>query len=353
MTQDQKIYGGLALLAALGGAVYLQQKKDDAVGKTKTTSADLPDIKTSDDVDKLSITNADKGEVVLEKKGDKWEMVKPVAFAANQANVKSVIDNLKELKTEEVISSTATDEQKKMYDLEGTKGVHVVAYKGADKKLDVTFGKAGGRGQMAIVDGKPGVYAVKGYSSYLYAREGKNWRDTEIFKFEEANAVQLAITNKNGVFSFTKGDKWAGTFKGTAIARFDDSKVNDALRAIKTLNADDFGDGKTPADTGLDAPEATMTVTLKDNAGSYTLRIGKTATGTSRYAMKEGSPTVYVISSWPSEWAVAELSKFQRPADAGAPKDGGPKLQMPPGMPPGMQMPPGMEGMEGMPPGHP
>ena len=41
------------------------------------------------------------------------------------------------------------------------------------------------------------------------------------------------------------------------------------LKAYKGLNADDFGDGKSLADTGLDKPEATVTIALKDGAGKY------------------------------------------------------------------------------------
>lgn len=115
-----------------------------------------------------------------------------------------------------------------------------------------------------MVDGKPGVFIASGYSSYLYTREVKNWRDQEMFKFDDANVTQLTIDKKGSVFSFTKADKWAGTFKGTAIADMDEEKVKDAVRAFKSLNADDFGDGKAAADTGLDAPESIVTIALKE-----------------------------------------------------------------------------------------
>jgi len=349
MTRDKQIIIGGIVLLGLGYFVWQRQKVDESIGKKTEIKGDLPELKV-EDPDKISITAADKGEVILEKKGEKWELSKPVAFPANQEVVKSVLSNLKELKTTEIISSQANDEQKKLYELDATKAIHVIAWKGADKKLDITFGKSGGRGQMAMVDGKPGVYSVSGYSSYMYTKEVKQWRDTEIFKFEDANVSALQITNKEGEYSFTKGEKWGGTFKGKPIERFDASKVDDAVRSVKALNADDFGDGKTTADTGLDAPEGTMVVTLKDNAGKYTLKVGKVSTGTLHYAQKEGSPTIYVISNWPSEWAVAAPSKFQFPADAGA-KDGG-KDTGAPSMPPGMDgIPPGMM-PHGMPPGH-
>jgi hypothetical protein len=350
MERSTQLWIAVVVLAGLGGAVYKVSKDDAAKGSSTTvTSADLPDIKSTDDIDKITITNANKGDVVLEKKGDKWELTKPLEAPANQASVKQLIDNMKELKAKEVISASASDEQKKEFDFDKDKAVHVVTQKGADKKLDAEFGKSGARGQMVMIDGKPGIYIASGYSSYLYAREVKGWRDTEIFKFDDANANQLSIVNKNGSLSFTKGDKWAGTSKDKPIADFDEEKAKDAVRAFKALNAEDFGDGKTPAETGLDNPESVVTINLKDNAGKYVLKVGKSSTGNSHYALKDGDSTIFIVPQLVSDWALADTAKFQKSKDAGAADAGkGPTpMTMPPGMQ--MQMPPG----HGMPSGHP
>lgn len=331
MSQSTKLYAGVIVLAGLGGAIYYAQQKDKQIGTSSTTSAELPDIKGPDDLDKITITNAEKGEIVLEKKDGKWAMTKPVEAPANQGNVDQVAKNLKELKAKEVIVPNASEDSKTDYDFVPAKSVHVTAYKGDDKKVDLTFGSSGQRGQMAMVDGKPGIYAVTGYSSYLYTREPKGFRETEIFKFDDQNANGLVIEKKDGVFSFTKeGDKWSGTWKGRAIDRFDAEKVKDAVRSFKALNADDFGDGKKPSDVGLDEPESKVTIQLKDNAGKFVLRVGKSSTGTNRWALKEGSEQVYSIPSYSADWATAEVSKFQKPLDGGAGDAGGAKkLELP------------------------
>ena len=323
MSRDKGIIIAVVVLGGLSFFVWQAAKKDQQLGSADKATADLPEIKGTDDVDKISITNGEKGEVVLEKKDDKWFVTKPVNAAANQASVKSLIDNLKELKVKEVVASSPDDGVKKEYNLDPAHAVHVVAWKGADKKVDDNFGKSGGRGEMVMKEGNPAIYAASGYSGYLYGREVKDWRDKEIFKFDDANASQVTIENKNGAFSFTKGDKWAGTFKGQPIANFDEEKVKDAVRALKLLTAEDFGDGKSTADTGLDTPAGTITVTLKDNAGKYLLKVGNVSTGTSHFAMKEGEPTIYTIGSSVTDWATAEPSKFQKSPDAGAPKDAG------------------------------
>ena len=348
MNQTQKIGLGAAVLAVLGFLVYKQMKVDQKIGAATTATVDLPDVKAPDDIDKIEIANADKTDVVLEKKGDTWQVTKPVDFPANQANVKQLVDNLKELKATEQVEANASDYVKKSYDLDPAHAVHVTAFKGADKKVDDYFGKNGGRGQMMMVGDRPGVFAASGYSSYLYTRDVKGWRDTEIFKFDDANVIHISFEEKDKTLSFTKAnDKWAGTVKGSAIERLDEEKVKDAVRVFKGLTAEDFGDGKTAADTGLDKPVSTVTIELKDNAGKYVLHVGNTATGTNRYAQKDGSATIYVVGSAVGDWATADVAKFQKLPDGGTVKDSTASAH--PAMPPGMGMPGGM----GMPPGHP
>ncbi len=163
----------------------------------------------------------------------------------------------------------------------------------ATRRSTSTFGKSGPAGQLVIVAGKPdAVWAAKGYSSYLYTKEAKDFRDKEIFKFDDASAAQVTIVNSHGTLSFTKGDKWAATFDKKPLPRFAEDKLKDMLRAYKALNADDFADGKSLADVGLDKPEATVTISLKDGAGTYTLLVGKTSTGSNRWAKRADSDTI-------------------------------------------------------------
>ena len=369
MKTDQKIYAAVAVLLLAVGGLYLtkQKTKEQATSHSATAaSADLPSISVpKDDVEKitrLEISSPNKDDktksttVVLEKKGDSWEVTKPVAAKANTSNVRSLLDNLKELKLKEVIDRGTGSYDN--YEVEGAKAVHVQAFKGEGKTTDLYFGKSGSRGQMARVGGKDGVYIAEKYSSYLYTREVKNWRETGILMFEDQNAIQVDVTNKNGLFSFSKnGEKWSGSktsrdkdgklekkadkeWKG-----FEEAKVKDLLRAFKGLSAEDFAEEK--ADTGLDKAEdngGVVHIKLKDNAGEITVKVGKTAKGTSRYAIKDGGDgTVYTVSSWSADWATAAQSKFEKGADD--------KKAPPGGMPPGMEgMPPGMQ-MPGMPGG--
>jgi hypothetical protein len=350
MKTEHKIYASIGVLAALGGVLYTTtqtKKKEISAHSATAATADFPAVAPSKEdieaITKIEIKNADKSSVTLEKKGDAWELVAPVSAKANTANVRSLLDNLKEIKVKESIDrGTGTYKQ---YELDDEKGVHVVAFKGDGKLLDAYFGKSGSRGQLARVGGKDGVWVVGGYSGFLYTREVKNWRETSILKFEDANVIQVSVTNANGQFSFSKNDeKWAGSYakrdKDKKLEKpekkwekFDEAKLKDMLRAYKSLTAEDFGDEK--SDTGLDAAETNggvVQIKLKDNAGDITIKVGKASKGSSRFAQKDGADgTVYVISSWSGDWATADHAKFEKSDDKkkddkkgeGAPEDDG------------------------------
>lgn len=327
-TTDVKLYVAVGVLAVLGGALYMTNKKEAEEAKAYTLSgrsAELPKIEVAEadvgKIDKITLHKPGKDgaaatDVTLVKKGEEWRLEQPVDAVANQANVKSLLDNLKSLKVSEQIDSDKGSYEK--YKVSDALALHVVFSKAGAPVLDAYFGENGGRGQMTRIGGKDGVFAVKGYSDYLYSRDVKGWRDLSLFKFEEGDVTSAEITNEHGQFSFVKeGSEWTGKFKpakGEAkkIENFDSAKVLDLIRAYRMLNADNFADkAKTEADVGLNQPVATLTFTLKDGA-KREVKLGATAEGTSRWAKVTGKEDIVSLSSWAADWGTAEPKKFQK-----------------------------------------
>jgi hypothetical protein len=276
MTSDTKLYLALGVLVVLGGAYYLQGKKnaEEAAEHSYTkAAADLPKIKVTDDdikkIDKVVIETPKKeaeegedgkegkeaAEHVLVKDGEDWQLEKPVKALANKANIDSLLKNLKSLEVKELI----TDDEKEyaQYEVTKEKAIHATFYKGDKPAYEFWFGKDGGLGQVARIEGKKGAYALGGFSSYLYSRDTKGWRDLSIWKFDEKKAKSVEINNETGTFSFAKdGEDWKATFKkkgGGAgpLKEFAKKKVDDLLRAYKALNANGFGDDKSLADAQI------------------------------------------------------------------------------------------------------
>ena len=251
------------------GLLYVQkraQKREEdtytlSSGKTQLPKFGVTDPQTKE-IDEITIQQpaGDAGpgaKVVLKKEKDEWKLAEPVVAKANTSNVDSLLENLKSLSLNEVISD-ATDAYAQ-YGVDDKSALHAVFNKGTEAIADLYFGHGGSRGQMVRIAGKTGVFGVKGYSSYLYTREAKQWRDMLLLKFDEAKVRSVEITNEHGAFTFAKSDEkdkkaddkdkkstWTGKFhKGKAgvlapIARFDSSKVDDVVRAYKDLNALDF-----------------------------------------------------------------------------------------------------------------
>ncbi len=354
LSTDKKLYIAVGVLVVLGGALYFQKKKAKEEAATYSLAGrekELPklDIKDADikKVDTITITQppGDAGKpakVVLKKNGKTWELDKPLSAKANQSNVQSLLDNVKGLKVSEVIDDGTKSYGK--FGVSDQKALHLVLQAGKKKVADLYFGESGSRGEMTRIAGKDGVYAVQGYSSFMYSRGTKGWRDLTIYKFDDKKAKDVEIENENGTFEFAKkDDKWTGKFKkakspvAKEIDKFDPSKVQDMLRAFKALNADGFGNKKTPDDAGLTKPTATVTITLADG-GKKVLLVGDKAEGSSRWAKKQDEAQIYSISSWAANWATAEPKKFQQGNND--------KSKSPPGgMPHGMHLPHGLGGM--------
>ena len=329
MDQQKKLYVGAGVLVLLIGLLVLQRKSvthDAQSHSLAGQAASLPKLGLTEEVvkgiDKIVLVKpavADGGapsEVELVKTGEEsWDMKRPAVAKANASNVKSLLDNLSKLSLSEVISAT-TDEYAR-WGVSDAKGLHVSFFKGADSVFDVYFGENGSRGQMMRLAKQDGVFALKGFSKWLYERDAAGWRDKTMFKFEDKDAVKVTVENSNGVFTFEKsGESWTGKHGPKAnaqkpIDKFQASKVDDLLRAYKSLSAMDFGDDKRPGDVGLAAPQATVTIELRGGSGVHVLKLGNVAEGSNRWAMTNGSDQIYTISSWSADWATANASKFQ------------------------------------------
>jgi hypothetical protein len=329
MDQQKKLYVTIGILVVLVGLLFVQRQgehKEAAQHSIEGQTANLPKIAISEDtskaIDRIVIFKPAEKEggtaedIELVKTGeDAWSLEKPTKAKANASNVKSLLENLPKLSLSEAIA-----ENKDEYDRWGVsdaKALHATFFKGQENVFDVYFGENGSRGQMTRLAKQDGVYAIKGFSKWLYERDSKGWRDKSMLKFDDKEAVKVQVQNKNGVFVFDKaGESWTGKQGKTAalakpIEKFQPSKVDDLLRAYKALSAIDFGDGKQASEVGLATPEATVTIELKGGTGVHVLKVGNVAEGTNRWAMTNGSDQIYSISSWSADWATADAKKFE------------------------------------------
>lgn len=389
MKTETKVVGAVVLLAGLGGLLFYRNNETKAEREARSQTAtkeNLPGItltpEQADRITKLEFKPSgkdkdgkDKEKIVLEKKGDNWELVGVGAKVAS-TEIKGMLDGLKALKIKDTIDrGTAAYDQ---YEVADGKGIAFTASAGSEVLLNVVFGSSGSRGQTVRVVGKDGVYVAEGYPAAQMSKEANGWRDKSILKFEDANVASVSIENAYGSYAFTKnGDNWAGTFTknpnapaekteepkddakkddvkkdeksdkkddakksdkkddakksdkkddakkedkaepaskpGSGWEKFDGKKVENLLRAFKALNATDFASAA-DTDTGVANPVkegGLITIVMKDGT-SIKLMVGKKQKGSNRFAKKDGDETIYVVSAWAGDWAAGEPKKFEK-----------------------------------------
>jgi hypothetical protein len=312
---------------------------------TATAPAPLPPIgftrEVAATISKVELEQGEpRQELTLEREGTEWWVTSPVRVRASASKMTELLENLGGLKITEAVDGGR--DAFEAYQLTEPKAFHVVAWDGASKVTDVYFGRSETLQRFMRIGDRAGVFAVAnsgpgGYLGFLYTRELRSWRDASILHFDEGDVVEVEVTNQNGRFSFRKnGPGWSGTLTprdrdghlgppDPAWPQFDESKVNDLLRAFRSLSADDFGEEAQRAGSGVDRADETggiLRIEFKGGAADRTLRVGKVSTNDGRWAIHgshwatlDGDPALYVLAPWTAEWATADAGQFESPEE--------------------------------------
>jgi hypothetical protein len=122
-------------------------------------------------------------------------------------------------------------------------------------------------------------------------------RDPRITRVKAADAEKLTLSAEGLTVSiFKQDDVWQGSGD---LAELEPAAVSDVLEAFEDLRALDYvtepGDLRT---YGLDEPRAIVSVLAHGAVEPVTVRVGApTASGRNAYVMRDGHPTVYVVSA--------------------------------------------------------
>jgi hypothetical protein len=334
-----KLLTAAAALALAGGLVLFRARP--AAPPVRPAPPGLPAIALGADdarqLTKLEIARPDDDDrtrrltITFERRGAGWEMTTPIQTEASRARLDDAIGNLETLHLwKQLDRGTGYYDQ---YDLTEEKALHIVAWRGTAKVVDLLCGKGSLEGQLVRLPDRDGMYALvnwgpQGYQGFLFTGDVRSWRETGIFKFAPAEAARVDVSNPHGVFSFVRDDgRWVAsraTPGGPPAApwtKFDAAKIDQLLRDYQALAADDFGDRASRASSGVDDAERTGGVIRIWLAGGteLTLRVGKPANDTSRFAVKDsrwaikdgGDGTLYALSPYTAGWATADSHKFE------------------------------------------
>ena len=325
-------------LGGVGLCVLSYQQTLITADKVRSTTPVLPAIAlTKDDAQRLTmleLTSPDL-KITMEKRGAGWEVTAPIVTEASRAKVDEAIRNLETLHLwKQLDPGTSYYDQ---YELTEGKALHIVAWKGASKVVDLFCGKGSTDGQLVRLPDRDGMFALinwgpQGYAGFLFTGDLRSWRETSIFNFAPEEVAGIEIRNPQGEITFAKIDgQWLAMRnkmkpdgqlgRAAPWVGFDVTKIETLLRDYRALAAEDFGDGVSRADAGVDDAERTagvIRINLKSGA-ALTLRVGKLANNKTRWAIKGGrwavkdggDGTLYALAPWPAAWAMADAHKFE------------------------------------------
>ena len=161
MDQQKKLYVAIGVLLLLGGLLFVQRQgehKEAAQHSLEGQAANLPKLEVTEEsakaIDRIVIhkpagkEGAPAEDIELVKKGEEWRVSKPVDALANQANVKSLLDNLKALKPSEMIDSGTGSYDK--FGVSDAKALHVTFMKGDAKLKYVGMTSFGQKRQVSV-----------------------------------------------------------------------------------------------------------------------------------------------------------------------------------------------------------
>jgi len=256
------------------------------------------------DLDTLEVTRQGTT-VTLKRDGGKYQVTAPVSAAADEANAKAAFEAIEKLDLTDLV----TDQKGKQaeFQVDDAGAVRVVAKNGkAGGKVlaDLLVGKANGSGTMVRPAGKDDVWSAAGSIRYTFDKSQADWRDRSVTTFTAGDAEKIDVKAKDGShITLAKNgkdgtvDKWDVKDSSVKIDKLDMTVPNNIVSAMASFKTNEFANDAKPADTGLDAPALTVTVSLKGGK-SHTILVGNKKGDEDYYAKTPESPQVLLVRKY-------------------------------------------------------
>ncbi len=301
--------------ASVGYSTYVA-KGDDP--KVYVTSASLQygiDKKVKDlrekrlvtfedeEVQKLELASRGKDTVELAKEGEKWQIVRPAKYAADDTEVRSLLSSLRSLRANDFV--TDSPENLAQYGLDDPQ-LTVTLFLGKDlAKKAVLIGKQinekdASKGYFAKRDAKDTIYEIAEYALKNLSKDVPALRDKRVLGLDPKEVAKAVVKRMDGKgFTLVKStdDKWS--LEGKVEGKPREYPVSHFAEDVATLRASEVV-ADDPADLkqyGLDQPQIKVSLYGKDGKLLGTV-IGTKKSDDEIYVMRQDGRTVFGARSY-------------------------------------------------------
>ncbi len=270
--------------------VYLPKKEKAKEKEDRVFSLEREDL------DLIAI-DSETTKIILVKENDRWMMTAPIKTETDTGEVESFIATVLDAQIGRKLG--AKDELKgSLADFGLDKPKLTVTLGAGDDTQTLLFGTAVASGDevYAMASGSDQVFLIDGFVMEDINKDTTTLRDKALIAFSPDDIVTLAVTRDSKTVTVKRqaDDSWLITepFEFSA----DTDEITDILDFISEEGAVGFApeDAK-PADYGLASPVITLLLVDADGATSRLL-IGKEAGDGSYWAMREGRPSIFMVT---------------------------------------------------------
>jgi hypothetical protein len=271
------------VLAVLGGLLFWSNrekaKEDSAPPKDAGTAPKIVSM-AQPDIGKVQLNKKDGQDVVLEKRGESWQITAPTAYNADQDAVNSLVSSLSALTADSVVEQKASDLAP--FGLDHPAETVVMTGKGG-KTQSVLIGDEvpTGGDVYAKLEGDPRIFTVASFARNAFDKTANDLRDKRLLTFDQASLARVELLNKGQDIEFGKNNQGDWQILKPGPYRADGLQVEELIRKLNdgkidpAVSADD--QKKAAAAFASAAPAATVKVT--DNSSTQDLQVRKTASG--------------------------------------------------------------------------
>jgi len=216
-----------------------------------------------DEIAKVTMRDAGQTVVLRRSDGDAFRVVEPLDYAADPYGTKTLVEKLSKILFGDLVTDRADKHAE--FEVDEPKATRVTVEDKAGKvRADFLVGKYQNGTTMMRPVGKNQVFQAIGSLKNVFAKDATGWRDKTILEFVREDAQRLEIGTAGGTIALAKKDEksWQVESSSIAIDNLDQAMATQIVSSLAALKATGFADGA-GAETGLDKPDATLSVTLK------------------------------------------------------------------------------------------
>ncbi len=225
-----------------------------------------------DQISRIQVSAKNKSYTLVKNPEGDWDLDLPPAVRADRFTVSNLVDGLRDLSMQSILSDKKTDPAK--YGL--TKPAMTIRLSGSGESQTLTLGKKDGANYDAMNSALAPLFTLKSSFFTQFDTDAAGLRAKDLFSFSAFDVNRVEVTTPKGSWTFEhEKNKW----KETAPSSKDEpsDKVETLLNGLRDLSANSFPT-EHPTDLaayGLTKPAYTFKVVTGEKNQTETVEVAK------------------------------------------------------------------------------